>query len=289
MNPDDRGPWYLLTGLVIGIALGLGFAWLVSPVEYVNTSPASLRSDFKDDYRALVAVAYLASGNTERARKRLVELKDGDLIGNLSIQAQAWQALGNPESESKALGLLAASFIQGPTPTSNIIATNPTSTTPSPDLSPTPVIILTSALDITITPTPRTGRTPSPTMTITPLPSRTPTPTPGAAFVLQNQQLVCDASLAQPYIQVEVLDAAGQPVPGVEIVVRWDNGEENFFTGLKPEMGLGYADFTMTPGITYTLQLVLGSQPVNGLTPIECEAPGAGRIWGSWRLTFQQP
>jgi hypothetical protein len=289
MNQDDRGPWYLLTGLVIGIALGLGFAWAVSPVEYIDTSPASLRADFKDQYRALVAVAYLASGNTERARKRLVELKDGDLIGNLSLQAQAWQALGHPESEGKALGLLAASFIQGPTPTSNLAAATPTSAAPTSDLSPTPVIILTSALDITNTPTPQTGRTPSPTMTITPLPSRTPTPTPGSAFVLQNQQLVCDSSLTQPYIQVDVLDAAGQPVPGVEIVVRWDNGEEHFFTGLKPEMGLGYADFTMTPGVTYTLQLVLGSQPVNGLTPTECEAPGAGRIWGSWRLTFQQP
>lgn len=289
MNSDDRGPWYLLTGLLIGIALGLAVAWVVSPVKYINTSPASLRADFKDQYRALVAVAYLASGNTERARKRLAELKDGDFIGNLSIQAQAWSELGHPESESKALGLLAASLLQGPTPTSNVSLTSSATPSPSADLSPTPVIILTSALDITNTPTTKAGHTPSPSATMTPLPTRTATPTPGAAFVLQDQQLVCDSSQAQSLIQVNVLDAAKQPVPGIEIVVRWDNGEEHFFTGLKPEMGLGYADFTMTPGIVYTLQLVLGSQPVTGLTPTECEAPGAGRIWGSWRLTFQQP
>lgn len=289
MNQDDRGPWYLLTGLLIGIALGLGFAWLVSPVEYINTSPASLRADFKDQYRALVAVSYLASGNAERARKRLAELKDGDFVGNLTVQAQEWKALGHPESESKALGLLAANLLQGPTPTSDLSAVSPPPTTPSPDLSPTPVIVLTSALDITSTPTINIGRTPSPTSTSTLLPTRTPTPTQGAAFVLNNQQLLCEANLTQPYIQVEVLDAASQPVPGVEIVVRWDNGEEHFFTGLKPELGLGYADFTMTPGIVYTLQLVLGSQPITGLTATECEAPGAGRIWGSWRLTFQQP
>ena len=37
---DNRGPWYLLTGLVIGAALGLVFSWLVYPIRYVDTAPA---------------------------------------------------------------------------------------------------------------------------------------------------------------------------------------------------------------------------------------------------------
>ena len=33
MSQERRGPWYLLTGLVLGLAFGLVFAWVVSPVK----------------------------------------------------------------------------------------------------------------------------------------------------------------------------------------------------------------------------------------------------------------
>ena len=36
------------------------------------------------------------------------------------------------------------------------------------------------------------------------------------------------------------------PYPSVELVVTWDEGEDHFFTGLQPELGLGYGDFLMT-------------------------------------------
>ncbi|RPI29197.1 MAG: AtpZ/AtpI family protein, partial [Chloroflexota bacterium] len=45
---DDRGPWYLLTGLVIGVALGLFYAWKSAPVEYKDTHPSMLREEYKD-------------------------------------------------------------------------------------------------------------------------------------------------------------------------------------------------------------------------------------------------
>ncbi len=293
----DRGSWYLLTGLLIGVAAGLLYAWLFSPVEYINTAPASLRTDFKAQYRALVGAAFLASGNVDRAQKRLAELKDGDIASQVSAAAQAWMDGTHPESEVRGLNLLAAALhgsvpaFTGPTPA----ATTPLTTTTG--LAGTPVIILTSSLDFTPTPTPRQSPTPSPrpllsltpTPSMTPLPTRTATPTPGGVFVLQKQEFICSPNLIPPLIEVETLDAAGAPVPGVEIVVRWDGGEDSFFTGLKPDISLGYADFIMAPGITYNLQLTDGGQPVNGLTATECEAAGAGRIWGSWKLHFQQP
>jgi len=46
---------------------------------------------------------------------------------------------------------------------------------------------------------------------------------------------VCDASLSPPLIQVEALDAQGAPVPGAEVLIVWDEGQDHFFTGLKPE------------------------------------------------------
>ena len=73
----ERGPWYLLTGLIIGVVFGVLYAWLVSPVEYVDTPPASLRADFKDQYRVMIAAAYMANGDLLRARARLDLLQDG--------------------------------------------------------------------------------------------------------------------------------------------------------------------------------------------------------------------
>ncbi|MBI1865988.1 MAG: HD-GYP domain-containing protein, partial [Nitrospirae bacterium] len=54
----------------------------------------------------------------------------------------------------------------------------------------------------------------------------------------------------------------------IEIVVVWDAGEDHFFTGLKPELGQGYADFTMTEGVSYTLRL---AEPFTMSEPLRIE------------------
>ncbi len=58
MRNDNRGPWYLITGLVVGIIIGVLVAWVVQPVNYTNTNPASLRADYQrpvpgDDRRSV--------------------------------------------------------------------------------------------------------------------------------------------------------------------------------------------------------------------------------------------
>jgi hypothetical protein len=285
---DNRGPWYLLTGLVLGLASGLAYAWLISPLRYVDTVPASLRADFKDQYRSLIAVAYLASGDLGRAEERLKLLKDENPAQALGLQLQLAQAGGASESEIRGLSQLAAgldpALAQSPSATQEP-ATPTLETTAT--LTPTPVVVITLTMtpESTITGTQVSGPRP----TVTPLPTLTPSPTPGAPFVLQDQELVCAAELSQPLIQVEAFDAAGQPVPGLEIIVSWPAGEDHFFSGLKPEISLGYADFRMTPGISYTLQLAEGGEPVPDLTPRECQAEDGSRFWGSWKLVFIQP
>ncbi|HNT23702.1 MAG TPA: hypothetical protein PKM21_05020 [Anaerolineales bacterium] len=297
MNRDQRGPWYLLTGLVLGVALGLVYAWVLAPVKYVDTVPDMLREDYKAQYRALVAAAYMATGDLPRAQARLDQLNDPEVARTVAIQAQQALAEGRPEAETRALGLLAVALGQGPAP----IPTLPEAPLPATDVpaetpveTPSveaPLATATSTLSVaSATPAP-TRRTPLPTNT--PLPTRTASPTPGAPFVLQDQTLVCNPNLGQPLIQVEAYDAAGQPVPGVEVIVAWNGeqgaGEDRFFTGLKPELGLGYADLVLTPGITYTLSLADGGQPVPDLVAAECESDGGDRYWGSWLLVFAQP
>ena len=317
----SRGPWYLITGFLLGAVLGLAYAWIVDPIEYVDTAPVSLRSDFKDEYRALIASAYVANGDLARAEARLALLRDGDAARVLAEQAQRALAEGRSPEDAQALGILAVAIGQGLTPAPVTIApsetpiiaaasTSESLTTPTvaetsiSTITPVSTIPLSATLETTITGTPQDNpgpgssatQTPSteeatqtPLATGTPLPTRTPTATPGAPFILFDQAFICEQSLRDPLIQVQVKDIDGRPIPGVEVVVNWDEGENHFFTGLKPELGLGYADFIMSPGTVYTLRLVEGSEIIPELTPAECETASGSRYWGSWQLVFVQP
>jgi hypothetical protein len=71
-------------------------------------------------------------------------------------------------------------------------------------------------------------------------------------------------------------------------LIIWDTGQDHFFTGLKPELGVGYGDFTMTEGVTYTMQLVESNTPVTGLMAEECIGDNGELFFGSWLLTFKQ-
>ena len=65
MKQERKGSWYLLSGVVVGLAMGLVYSWVISPVRYIDAPPYALRQDYKDEYRALVASAYLYSNDLE--------------------------------------------------------------------------------------------------------------------------------------------------------------------------------------------------------------------------------
>lgn len=113
MNEDERGNWYLLTGVVLGIILGILFAWVISPVEYVDTAPESLKDEFKDQYRVLIASAYVANGDLVRAKARLELLDEADIYLVVAEQAQQMLAEGGSVEEAQALGRLALALGQG--------------------------------------------------------------------------------------------------------------------------------------------------------------------------------
>lgn len=310
MRRDERGHWYLLTGLVIGLILGLVYAWVIQPVEYVDTSPDSLRADFKDQYRALIAAAYVSNGDLVRALARLQLLKDEDTFRALSEQAQRTLAQDSASREAQALGLLAIAVGQGmgSTPanptvaaaaeTANLLQNSPTATTAPPDtptpppsatVPPTatpepPTATLTPASE---TPTATLAGLPRPTDTLAP--TFTPSPTPGGPFVLTSRQAICEQKLTQPLIMIEAVNSAGQPVAGVLVIVTISSGGEmRFFTGLKPEKGPGYADFIPAPGVIYTLRLGEAGELVTDLTALECKDASGSTFWGAWLLKFTQ-
>jgi len=295
MKQDRRGSWYLLTGAVLGVALGLFYSWVISPVKYVDAPPYALRADYKDDYRALVAAAYLYSGDLLRAQDRLAQLKDDETAQTLAMQAQRALAEGRPEEEVRALGILAMALGGGVMPNiSSITPTQAATLIPlTSAVTPTPLLIEPTASPTTTMQTSPTPpgilHIPESTTHYQPPRTETPTATQGAPFMLQETKLVCNINQPDPLIQVEIKDAAGQPVPSVEVVVTWDGGEDHFFTGLQPELGLGYADFVMTPEVVYSIHLANGDQTAGPLTAAKCVADDNSQYWGSLFLTFVQP
>jgi len=160
MRQERRGSWYILTGVILGLAFGLGYSWMVSPVKYIDAPPYSLREDYKEQYRVLVAVAYLYSGDLLRAQDRLVQLKDADISTTLAMQAQRALAEGHPEEEVRALSLLASALNKAipptsvePTSTPNILqSTPPLAASPTIEL-PAPSATITSTIGLSETQT----------------------------------------------------------------------------------------------------------------------------------------
>jgi hypothetical protein len=139
MKSDRRGSWYLLTGVVLGVAVGLVYSWVISPVRYVDAPPYSLRSDYKDQYRALVAIAYLYNHDLLRAEGRLAQLKDSSPAQTLAKQSQRALAAGHPEEEIRALGILAIALSGQTTPESSSVPPVATETTISTVIESTPI------------------------------------------------------------------------------------------------------------------------------------------------------
>ncbi len=271
-----------LLAVVVGVAVALLYSWVISPVQYTDTGPNTLRADYQAAYVALAARAYGVDGNLGRARTRLALLGWADPAQATAALAQRLAAEGGSAEQVTAVALLADALSGGPA------AATPSATTAGQPAGDTPEA--TASATTAPSPTPQPTNTVVPSITPQLLPTRTPTATPQGAFDFKGRQLVCDPRLGAPLIQVQTENAGTVPVGGVEIVVTWDGGFDHFYTGLKPDQGAGYGDFTMTPGIEYTVHLAESpSLTVEGLTVENCSDEGGGTFPGSWLLVFRQP
>ncbi len=68
-----------ISGLIIGVLLGLFIGWVVWPVQYVNTVPADLRESDRLDYILLVSHDYLRTRDTAALERRLETFDPQDL------------------------------------------------------------------------------------------------------------------------------------------------------------------------------------------------------------------
>ena len=290
-----RIPWSVLFGLLLGVGIGLAYTWVLNPHPNTDAQPSALRAEFKDQYRSLIAASFAATGNLPRAQARLSVVGDANLIEALNAQAQRMRAGAQTFERADQVAALASALgaeSSGgtlPTPTLEIALdagntftpTSPSALTDIPILlSETPEFIETQMIVVETQPV---------ALESTPRPTPTITPAPGKPFTLTGQENLCDPNLPDGLLQVLVLNRSRRQLAGIEIVITWDGGKEQFFTGLKPELGNGYADYLMTSGTTYTVQLARGSDVALGITAPTCQSPDGTTFLGSIKLTFQQP
>ena len=251
--------------VAIGIILGLMIAWVVWPVEYYEGPPSALKEPLKEEYVYLISIAYAQDGNLERASSRLKSLGLSDPNRAVIEVARKFKGRGVSQEQLQPLAVLAYAL--------GAMEPELQAYLPSPTPPPTPVPIHTSAPE-------------------TPLPIASPTPTPTlkpeASFILKMREMRCHTEEEAPMLEVEVLDKGGEPLPGVEVVVSWEGGEDRLFTGLKPDKSPGYTDFEMSREFTYQVKVnVPGSEEAGGLVALSGECPPE-RPLSSWHIVFQE-
>lgn len=266
-------PGWLFIGLVLGLGVGLYYAWVVDPIVLINSGPQRLSENYKAEYIFLVSQSYAADGNWTLAQARLVALEDPNLSQSVNELLETYvrdlespDALRNMANLAQQLGAEGGAVaIFAPTP--EFVPTPTLAQQTLPTLAPTPTLFPTEPA----APTATTSPTPAPTRDI------------DLTFELLNQERVC-AGTNPPQIEVITLDAFASEIGGIAVEVVWANGRDRFFTGFKPDISPGYGDFTMEPDTSYTVFLPEGSPEISGLRVETC-ADGSD---SSWQLTFQK-
>ena len=62
---------FIVFALLAGAGLGLGYGWVIDPVETFDQPPDALSEDFKADYVLMIAEAYRAEQDPGLAARRL--------------------------------------------------------------------------------------------------------------------------------------------------------------------------------------------------------------------------
>jgi hypothetical protein len=267
----------LLSGLVLGLVLGLVYTWMIDPVQFYNTAPDRLREDLKQEYIILISDTYAADGDWSAAQERLTDLGDPDIAHTVLRLTEQAIADGQPVATVRHLAVLAGKLgasspaVAAFVPTRSVRAT-PTSVAVIATFTPAPA---TPTLAPTVTPTP------------SPMPTIRPTATPVLHYRLLAQQRICEPDREEPLLRVVVRDAAGDEIPGVEVLVTWGEQTERLFTGLKPELGLGYADLVIRSETTYAVRLAEGSEVASGIHASACNSSAGPRLL-STRLIFER-
>jgi hypothetical protein len=275
----------LVFGLVLGIAGGLYVAWVVAPVEEVDTAPWQLNRQGQADYVAAVMLAYGHDSDLSRAVTRLLELRiAGDpiqYVAELACDLARTGTVAEPGGDRAIRAMMTFYQLQGRTGCADQLMP----AAPVPSVTPNLAIAATPTLPPppTKTPTPdgfSEGPTATPTVRVA------PTVAPQQAFVIVRLERFCDADFPA-LIEVYVQQTGGAPLPGQRVRARWSDGESVFVTGVKPGRGADFADFEMSPDLAYTVDMPGLSDPSEPVVSAGCIDAAGRQTRASYRVVFR--
>jgi hypothetical protein len=242
-------------GLLLGVALGLLVTWVFWPVEFKNADLADLRPSLKEDYVRMIAVAYEADGDAATATQRLAPL-------GLDKPPQTFSALIEREKNNSDDSLTRDALIHLSQALGYQLSYTAQRPTPGPSSTPT--------------------STPAPETPVVNIP---------VFGLIDHAQLTCADEVDGPLLKFYVRDAIGRDLPNIGIEIKSDDVVETIYTGLKPERGLGYADYAAAPGTYSATVLNARSETISnlvvGLAPENCQADKGATPRG-WKIVFQQ-
>ncbi len=88
-----------LIAIALGILAGVMYGWVINPVQYVETTPDSLREDYRTDYVLMVAEAYQAEDDLAVAARRLALLGDAPAAQTVGRAVQFGEQAGYAQAD----------------------------------------------------------------------------------------------------------------------------------------------------------------------------------------------
>ncbi|MDZ4671150.1 MAG: hypothetical protein SH821_09785 [Phototrophicales bacterium] len=281
------------TGLLLGMLLALGGAFYVTreiiPLPQADTAPWQLTTNAKNAYVVAIILDYTHQGDLGTAIQRLVDLRlpttdPIQAVADIACQLATSPYISTNSGADAVRAMIQFYKLQNKSGCADelplVAQNNPVVVTmvlPTPTLLPpptkTPEAVISGQDNLTPTPT----RTPF-----------VPPTAPPASFELVIANTFCDVQLSG-IIEVRVINRNGVELPAMPIRVRWDDGSSLFYSGLKPERGLGYADFQMEQGRAYTIEMPALSNPsTTPLTATPCFTDSNQPAVLSYRVVFRE-
>jgi hypothetical protein len=281
------------TGLLLGIILALGGAFYVTreiiPLPQADTAPWQLTTDAKNAYVVAIILDYTHQGDLGTTIQRLVDLRlptsdPIQAVADIACQLATSPYISTNSGADAVRAMIQFYKLQNKSGCADDL----------PLVSQNNPVVVTVVLPTPTLPPPPT-KTPEAVISgqdnQTPTPTRTPfvPPTaPPASFELVIANTFCDVQLSG-IIEVRVINNSGVELPAMPIRVRWDGGSSQFYSGLKPERGLGYADFQMEQGRAYTIEMPALSNPsTTPLTATPCFTDNNQPAVLSYRVVFRE-
>jgi hypothetical protein len=258
----------------------------LNPRIEFDTEPWQLSDADRAQYIVAITLDYAYDGNLSRAVERLIQLKPkGDPIQEVADVACKLATTGYVESSSglRAIQSMMIFYqLQGRSGCADtLIPVGEQATTVVNIDLPTP----TPVPPATKTPTPEGTVRATPTISIVFIPPTTQPQTDFAAPIIRTDCVAEFSGLIEVFVQ----DFNGEGIPGQAVRVRWDEGQNTFYTGLKPERGPGYADFQMESGKGYTIDMPGRSDPsAQPLVADPCVTANGEQAITLYRVFFRQ-